>query len=62
MPEFIVLITYRNGFTEYRAANDTRHAKRIIGGLKGHYPGRPIGVLRISGTTDVTADFVKQEA
>ncbi|WP_432118494.1 hypothetical protein [Streptomyces sp. bgisy032] len=62
MPEFIVNIVHRNGWTEYRTADDRRHARRIVAGLKGRYPGRTITVHRISGTTDVTAEVLAKEA
>ncbi|MGW3724848.1 hypothetical protein [Streptomyces sp. NPDC000851] len=58
MPEFLIGITYTSSWTEYRTADDTRHARRIVAGLKGRYPGRTIAVHRISGTTDATAEVL----
>ncbi|MFM9629528.1 hypothetical protein ACKI10_18110 [Streptomyces galilaeus] len=58
MPEFIISIVYTSGWTEHRTAADTRHARRIVAGLKGRYPGRTITVHSVNGTTDVTAEVL----
>ena len=63
MPEFFIGITYTSGWTEFRTAMDARHARRIVGGLKGRYPGRPVAVYQIGGATDVTDEVLaKREA
>lgn len=58
MPEFIISMTYAAGWTEHRTAADTRHARRIVAGLKGRYAGCTITVHRVNGTTDVTAEVL----
>lgn len=58
MPEFIIEVTFTGGYSEHRCAADTRHARRIMAGLKGRYAGITLRVFRLTGTDDVTTDFV----
>lgn len=60
MPEFIITIRYRSGRAEHRTGDDARHTRRILGGLKGRYPSATLSVNRVTGTEDVSADFVKE--
>jgi hypothetical protein len=62
MPEFIIMVTYRSGRTEHRCADDTRHARAIIGGLRGRYRSALINVYTVGVTGDVSADFAPKEA
>lgn len=60
MPEFVIAVTFSYGYTEHRCAMNARHARRIMGGLRGRYGGITLRVHRIGATEDVTADFVKE--
>lgn len=69
MPEYLVKVTETSGFVEWKTADDPRHLKKIISGLKGkasryraYAPGysRPKSVVAyiITATTeDVIEEF-----
>jgi hypothetical protein len=61
MPEFIIERSTGYGYTEFRTAENERHARRILAGFKGRYPGSTLKVHRIGATWDVSADFINGE-
>jgi hypothetical protein len=60
VPEFIITMTTSYGYSGHRCANNERHARRVLGGLKGRYPSATFRVVRVTGTEDVTGDFEKR--
>lgn len=61
MPEYLVQVVTRRGWTEHRLGQDARHVRRMVAGIRGYY-GRvnvTVKVLALADLVDVTADFVE---